>query len=618
MRGYGRVLDWSTRHHYITVGLGLVLFVLALLSTRLLPSGFLPAQDVGRSVLAIELAPGSSLAATEAVTESIATQLRQRPEVKSVFVDGGRLPPAVSEVRVASLIINYTPKHDRETTQRELELSIGRDLEQIPDIRHWFLDENGMRGVALVVTGQDGNVVRNVAGELATQMRRIPIISDVVSSASLDRPELRVRPRPYLAARLGMTTEGLSETLRIATIGDVEPALAKMSAGERQVPIRVQLDDTVRADRQKLAQLRVPLPGGRGSVPLDAIADVALEEGPINITRYDRERQAGVGADLVGTTVIGEAMAEIDKLPVMQHLPPGVEVRQSGDAESMKDLADGFTSAMRDGLMMVFAVLVLLFGGIFQPITILFSLPLSVGGAFVGLLVTHRALSVPVFIGILMLMGIVTKNAIMLVDFTILAIREGTPRVLAAVDAGRKRARPIVMTTVAMVAGMLPSAFAHGVGGRNQVAHGDRGDRRPGRLDAFCRWSSCRRCSWRWTTCRASSGGSCPRSSPRTRPPRVPPRQTRRSSSSENRYDDAAYPGPAPPWALANASRSADCASGSRAWFPLWGQPPTRPTLRGWRCPWFRSDDNACMTSCPHPASSCRCTKPRCAPTGMG
>ncbi len=465
MRGYGRVLEWSTRHHYVTVGLGLVLFVLAILSTRLLPSGFLPAQDVGRSVLAIELAPGSGLAATEAVTESIATQLRQRPEVKSVFVDGGRLPPAISEVRVASLIINYTPKHDRDVTQRDLELSIGRDLEQIPDIRHWFLDENGMRGVALVVTGQDGDVVRNVAGELATQMRRIPTISDVVSSASLDRPELRIRPRPYLAARLGMTTKGLSETLRIATIGDVEPALAKMNTGERQVPIRVQLDDTVRADRQKLAQLRVPLPGGQGSVPLDAIADVALEEGPINITRYDRERQAGVGADLVGTTVIGEAMADIDKLPVMQHLPPGVEVRQSGDAESMKDLADGFTSAMRDGLMMVFAVLVLLFGGIFQPITILFSLPLSVGGAFVGLLVTHRALSVPVFIGILMLMGIVTKNAIMLVDFTILAIREGTPRVLAAVDAGRKRARPIVMTTVAMVAGMLPSAFAHGVGG---------------------------------------------------------------------------------------------------------------------------------------------------------
>jgi multidrug efflux pump subunit AcrB len=465
MRLYGRLLGWCARHHYVTVLAGLVLFVLAILSTQLLPSGFLPVQDIGRSVLAIELPPGSSLAATEAVTEAIATKVRQRPDVRSVFVDGGRIPPSTSEVRVASLIINYVPKETRTTSQHDLELSIGRDLSDVPDIRHWFLDENGMRGVALVVTGQDAAAVRNVAGELAAEMRGIPTIADVVSSASLDRPELHIRPRPYLAARLGMSTEGLSETLRIATIGDVGPALAKMNAGDRQVPIRVQLDATVRADRQRLADLRVPLPDGRASVPLDAIADVALEEGPINITRYDRERQAGIGADLVGTTVIGQAMAEIDKLPVMRRLPPGVEVRQSGDAESMKDLADGFKSAMRDGLMMVFAVLVLLFGGIFQPITILFSLPLSIGGAFLALLATHRPLSVPVFIGVLMLMGIVTKNAIMLVDFTIMAIDRGVPRAAAVVDAGLKRARPIVMTTVAMVAGMLPSALAHGAGG---------------------------------------------------------------------------------------------------------------------------------------------------------
>ncbi len=465
MRTYGRALDWSARHYVVTVMLGLVLFVLAILSTTLLPSGFLPAQDIGRSVLAIELPPGSPLSATESVTEGIATRLRQRSEVKSVFVDGGRIPPGTSEVRVATLIVNYTPKDARSITQRQLEQSIGHDLENVPDIRFWFLDENGMRGVALVVTGQDGAIVRNVAAELSTQMRRIPLLSDIVSSSSFDRPELRIRPRAYLAARLGMSTEGVSETIRIATIGDVEPALAKMNAGDRQIPIRVQLDDKVRGDRQRLAELRVPLPGGRGSVPLEAIADVALEEGPISITRYDRQRQAGIGADLVGSAVISQAMTEIDKLPVMQRLPPGVEVKQSGDAESMKDLADGFLSAMRDGLMMVFAVLVLLFGSVFQPITILFSLPLSIGGAFLGLLAAHRALSVPVFIGILMLMGIVTKNAIMLVDFTILAIERGVPRAVAVVDAGRKRARPIVMTTVAMVAGMLPSAFAHGAGG---------------------------------------------------------------------------------------------------------------------------------------------------------
>ena len=465
MRGYTRALEWSVRHYVLTVLLGLVLFALSIFSTQLLPAGFLPAQDLGRSTLAIELPPGSSLAATADVTEEITRRLKQRPEVRSVFVEGGRIPPSMREVRAATVIINYTPKESRSTTQRDLELAISRDIEAIPDIRFWFLDENGLRGVALIVTGQDSAVVDNVASELASQMRRIPIVTNIVSATSLDRPELRIRPKAGLAARLGVSTESLSETIRIATIGDVEPALAKMHAEDRQIPIRVRLDDTVRADRARLEQLRVPLPGGRGAVPLGAVADVSLAEGPISISRYDRERQAAIGADLVGTAVIGEALKDIDKLPVKQHLPPGVQVKQSGDAESMNDLAEGFTSAMRNGLMVVFAVLVLLFGSVFQPITILFSLPLSIGGAFLALLVTHRPLSVPVFIGILMLMGIVTKNAIMLVDFTVHSIGLGMERSAAAVDAGKKRARPIVMTTIAMVAGMVPSAFAHGAGG---------------------------------------------------------------------------------------------------------------------------------------------------------
>jgi multidrug efflux pump subunit AcrB len=391
--------------------------------------------------------------------------LRQRPEVKSVFVDGGHISPATSEVRVASVIINYTPKEERKATQRQLELSIGHDLENIPDIRSWFVDENGMRGISLVVTGQSNGAVRNVAAELAAQMRRIPSVANIVSSGSLDRPEIRIRPRPELTARLGIVTESLAETIRIATIGDVEPALAKMISGDRQVPVRVQLDQSIRGDLQRLEQLRVPMPGGRGSAPLGSIASVALEEGPINIPRYDREQQAGVAADLVEGKVLSQAMADIDQLPVMKYPPPGIKISASGDSESMNDLAAGFSSAMRNGLIMVFALLVLLFRGVFQPVTILFSLPLSLGGAFLGLLVANRPLSVPVFIGILMLMGIVTKNAIMLVDFTILAIERGVPRAVAAVDAGTKRARPIVMTTVAMVAGMLPSAFAHGAGG---------------------------------------------------------------------------------------------------------------------------------------------------------
>ncbi|MET0904723.1 MAG: efflux RND transporter permease subunit, partial [Tardiphaga sp.] len=235
--------------------------------------------------------------------------------------------------------------------------------------------------------------------------------------------------------------------------------------GDRLVPIRVQLEDSARSNLQLLEQLRVPLGGGRGGVPLSVVADIKLDQGPTSINRYDRERQATVAADLVGTAALGDALKKIYELPVMKSLPKNVSVKQSGDAESLNELADGFATAISGGLMMVYAVLVLLFGTFLQPITILFSLPLSIGGAILALLVTGKQLTTPVWIGILMLMGIVTKNAIMLVEFAIEAIREGKPREVAIIDAGMKRARPIIMTTIAMAAGMMPSALAWGAGG---------------------------------------------------------------------------------------------------------------------------------------------------------
>ncbi len=359
----------------------------------MLPQGFLPAQDTARSLLAMELPPGSQLAYTEKVTEEIVARLRKHPEVKSVFVDGGRVPPGTFEVRRAALIINYTPKTERKITQRELELEIGKELENVPDIRYWFLDENGLRAISLVVTGADSNIVGNVASELATQMKRIPIIANVISETSLDRPELRIQPRADLAARLGVSTESLSQTIRVATIGDVGPALAKFDAGDRLVPIRVQLEDAARGDLQLLEQLRVPLGehGEKGGVPLSVVADIKLDQGPTSINRYDRERQATVAADLVGTAALGDATKKIYELPVMKSLPKGVKVSPSGDAESLNELSAGFATAITAGLMMVYAVLVLLFGTFLQPITILFSLPLSIGGAIAALLVDRQA-----------------------------------------------------------------------------------------------------------------------------------------------------------------------------------------------------------------------------------
>jgi len=464
---YHRVVTWSVRHYFVTVLIGFGIFAASIWSITLLPQSFLPAQDSARSWLGLELPPGTQLAYTEKVTEHIVALLRKRPEVKSVFVDGGRSPQGSQEVRRATIIINYTPKTQRSITQRELENSISNELDDVPDIRFWFLDDQGNRAISLIVSGADSNIVSNVASELATQMKRISLIANVVSETSLDRPELRVRPRADLAAKLGVTTESLSQTIRVATIGDVGPALAKFDAGDRLVPIRVQLVDAARGNIRSLEQLRVPLGehGEKGGVPLSVVADVRLDQGPTSIDRFDRQRQATVAADLAGFAARSEATKQIYDLPVMKSLPKGVTVSEGGDAESQKELTDGFATTMATGLMMVYAVLVLLFGTFLQPITILFSLPLSIGGAIAALFVTGKQITIPVWIGILMLMGIVTKNAIMLVEFAIESIHAGKPRDEAMIDAGMKRARPIVMTTIAMAAGMMPSALAFGAGG---------------------------------------------------------------------------------------------------------------------------------------------------------
>ena len=383
-RSYNKFLNLSVRYRFLTIGFGLVCFALSILSTRLLPSGFMPAVDTSRTLLAIELPPGSQLADTEAVTEAISKRLR-RPEIESISVDGGRIPPATVEVRKATVTINYVPKSKRSLTQEQIEHEISRSLADIPDIRYWFLgDENGKRNVNLIVTGQDNDMVTNVTSELAAQMRRIPTITNVIASTSLNRPELRIYPRRDLAVRLGISTEGLSETIRVATIGDVGPALAKFNAGDRIVPIRVLLEENARADRQVLEQIRVPSPRGV-AVPLGALADVRFGEGPISINRYDRQRQATIEADYVSGTALSDAMDAVKALSVMKNPPHGIRIREGGDAELQAEMFEGFGSAMRNGLLMVYVVLAVLFGSLLQP------LDHSFLAAVVGRRRNHRA-----------------------------------------------------------------------------------------------------------------------------------------------------------------------------------------------------------------------------------
>ena len=464
LRAYTRLVRWSVAHQYRTVALGLTIFAASIGSFYLLPSGFLPADDQSRLLLAVELPPGSRLDDTRAVTERIAARVRERPEVRSVFVNGGRVLGSGTEVRKATLVINLVGKDKRKLSQDAVRHEIGAGLANVPDIRFWFLKDNGQRQFQLVASGRNGADVSRAAADLTSQAKRIPLLANVVSTAELDRPELRVVPITDVAADLGVSTEAISEAVRIATIGDIGANLAKFDVGDRQVPIRVQLDERARQQGQILESLKVATSSG-AAVPLSAVASFELSQGPTAIDRYDRMRRVVIGADLVGDVALGKAVERVMALPAARNLPAGVELKQFGDAEVMGEVFESFAKAMGAGIMMVYAVLVLLFGSFLQPVTILFSLPLSIGGAIVALAATGRPISLPVVIGILMLMGIVTKNAIMLVDFAIEEMKRGVARTEAIVDAGRKRARPIIMTTIAMIGGMLPSAYGVGSGG---------------------------------------------------------------------------------------------------------------------------------------------------------
>lgn len=464
MRSYTRIVGWSVRHRIKSVALGVLIFIASIGSFYLIPKGFIPQEDSGRMLLGVELPPGSKIGDTDRVTTEVTRRINTRSDIESVFVIGGTLLGSGEEVRKATLIVTLKPRDQRKLKQSQIQEEIGRNLSDIADIRTFFIEDDGQRQFQLVVTGRDGEAVTKVAADLTSQAKRIPTLVNVVSTAELDRPELRVYPRSDVAAELGINTEAISETVRIATIGDIGANLAKFDIGDRQVPIRVQLKERARESRQLLEELKIATTSG-AAVPLSTVATFAYGQGPTAIDRYDRTRRIVLGAGLVTGTPLGDAVDAVMALPAAQNLPAGVEIKQFGAAEVMGEVFESFEQAMGAGLMMVYAVLVLLFASFLQPITILFSLPLSIGGAITALAITGDSISLPVVIGVLMLMGIVTKNAIMLVDFAVEEIRRGVERNEAIIDAGRKRARPIIMTTIAMVGGMLPSALALDSGG---------------------------------------------------------------------------------------------------------------------------------------------------------
>ena len=467
MRMYLRLADAALRHRWVTLAGALALFVGSLAIVPLLPTSFLPPSDNDQSILVVELPPGTALDVTKAVAEDARRRLASIPEIAHIFVTAGsgsntsggpRGGGQVDEVRKATLTVKWASPRTR--TQQMLETEARTCLRDLPGVRLSFQGGGPGRSLQLVLAGDDERALAAASREVERAIRQLPTLGTVSSTASLVRPEVLVRPDPARAAALGVTTADIAAAARVATRGDYEQTLAKLNLPDRQVPIRVQLAAASLSDPAMLGQLRVPR-AGEGAVPLSSVATIEVASGPSQIDRFDRRRNVTITADLNGRP-LGDVDAQVKALPELQRLPPGVALQPTGDSEVFQELFLGFGVAMVTGVLCVYCVLLLLFNHAGQPLTILIAVPLAAGGAFGALLVTGTQISLPVLIGLIMLIGIAVKNSILVVDYAVDARRlHGLSRHDALMDACHKRARPVVMTTLAMSAGMLPIALGY-------------------------------------------------------------------------------------------------------------------------------------------------------------
>ena len=466
MRHYLASVHWCLANRFKTVLMATVFFVGSLSLVPLLPKGFVPPADRGQTMVNIERAPGSTLEDTLRAAERVRQKLETLPDVKRIFSSVGAgvsgdafARGSAAEVRKATLTVQLTHRSDRKKNQQEIESDIRKLLDREAGVRITVGPQDVGNKMQIVLQSEDAYALNKAAQTVERDLRTLKGIGSVTSSASLVRPELIVRPNFARAADLGVTAQSIAETLRVATSGDYEIGLAKLNLSERQIPIRVKLPDSVRADISALERLTVP--GRYGPTLLGNVVTFSMDSGPAQIDRLNRSRNVVLDVELGGRP-LGEVFADAIALPSLINLPAGVTRAELGDTKEMQALFASFGLAMAIGLLCIYMILVLLFHDFLQPITILGALPLSIGGAFVALLATGMSFSMPSLIGLLMLMGVVTKNSILLVEYAITARRQGLERNAALIDACHKRARPIIMTTIAMTAGMLPIALGWG------------------------------------------------------------------------------------------------------------------------------------------------------------
>lgn len=463
MPGYLAWLKWCLKFRWIVFISGFIFLVSAfvLAGATKMSFEFMSPKDESRAAFQVELPAGSTLRQLDAVVQQVTLRLNDRPEVTSVYAAiGGQ------DVNQANIFADLVGKGKRDLSQQAFQRAMVDELRQIPGarIRAGIAQQGGGPGDGtsydLNLLGDDPIVLDRVARQVETEMRGVKGLANVVNASAIARPEIVVTPRPDEAALLGVSTSAISQVVRVATLGDVEQNLPKYNLGDRQIPIRLQLTQEAREDLTIIQNLRVPTNTG-STVPLSAVATVEFGSGPASVSRRDRSRLVSIKAELDGITS-GAAAQAVRALPSMQKLPDGVRQVAAGDEEFIREMLIGFGIAFAAGILLMYAVLTLLFKSFAYPVTIMAALPLAIGGAIIGLVIMGKSFSMSALIGVLMLMGIAAKNSILLVDYIIIAEKEGMSRYDAIMDAAHKRARPILMTTFAMGAGMVPIAIGIG------------------------------------------------------------------------------------------------------------------------------------------------------------
>lgn len=459
---YRFLLNLALRNRITTLILAATFFFGSLQLIPFIPKGLFDAGDTGLSIVQVELPPGSQLDDTSAVMEQLNRTLRQQPEVESILQEVGE----GGDINTGLLSVKLLPKNERSLSQQEFQDKMREVFTQIPGARISFRSRGAggsNKDVSLILRSSNPQILSETANNLEKQIREIPGLVDVTTSASLVKPEVIIQPDPRKAADLGVSVQAIANTASLASIGNNEFSLAKFNLPDRQIPIRVQIDPEKRQDIETLANLLIPARNG-SLVPLKAVADIYLGSSPATIERFDRNRQVTVEGNLQEIS-LGDAMAKIRALPAMTDLPSAVKEEPAGDAEIMRDVFTRFGTALGLAILCIYAILVLLYNNFIYPMAILVALPLSVGGALLGLLIAQKELGLFALIGIVLLMGLVTKNAILLVDFALAGLKEGKTQRQAVIAAGVSRLRPILMTSISTIAGMIPIALEFGSDG---------------------------------------------------------------------------------------------------------------------------------------------------------